>query len=45
MIEFFVGVAVGAAFAPMWMKLWAFVRELPYVKPVVDFVVGIFTFK
>lgn len=42
MIEFFIGVALGAAFAPMWMKLWSMFRELPYVKPVVDSVLGIF---
>jgi hypothetical protein len=42
MVEFIVGVAVGAVFAPFWMKVWAFVSNLPYVKPVVDFVKGMF---
>jgi hypothetical protein len=42
MVEFVVGVAVGAAFAPMWMKVWTVVRNLPYVKPVVDSVARFF---
>jgi hypothetical protein len=27
MIEFVVGVAVGAAFAPFWMKVWTFIGD------------------
>ena len=27
MIDFFVGVAVGAAFAPFWMMIWAKIKD------------------
>lgn len=27
MIEFIAGIACGAAFAPFWMKVWAFARD------------------
>lgn len=26
MIDFVLGIAVGAAFAPFWMKVWEFVK-------------------
>ena len=28
MVEFIVGVAVGAVFAPFWMAVWAKIKEL-----------------
>jgi hypothetical protein len=27
MVGFVIGVAVGAAFAPFWMKVWGFVKD------------------
>lgn len=43
MVEFAIGVAVGAAFAPFWMAVWAFLKTVPPIKKVVDFVGGMFT--
>ncbi len=34
MFEFVLGVVVGAAFAPFWMKVWAFVKETAVYKRV-----------
>lgn len=38
MLEFALGVVVGAAFAPFWMKVWAFVKETEVFKKVVSMV-------
>lgn len=38
MFEFALGVVVGAAFAPFWMKVWAFVKETEVFKKVVSMV-------
>lgn len=27
MFDFILGIAIGSAFAPVWMKLWAIVKE------------------
>jgi hypothetical protein len=27
MIDFVLGIALGAAFAPFWMKVWAWIRD------------------
>ena len=35
MFEFALGVVVGAAFAPFWMKVWAFVKETSAFKKLV----------
>ncbi len=45
MVEFFIGVAVGAAFAPFWMMVWRWLQTFAPVKAVVDFVKGLFTAK
>lgn len=45
MVEFFVGVAVGAAFAPFWMMVWNWLQTFAPVKAVVDFFKNLFTAK
>lgn len=43
MIEFILGVAVGAAFAPMWIKVWNVVSKFPFVSKLLDKVEAFFT--
>lgn len=38
MIEFAIGVVVGAAFAPFWMKFWAFMKETDTFKKLTSLV-------
>ena len=38
MFEFVLGVVVGAAFAPFWMKVWTFVKETEMFKKLVSMV-------
>lgn len=38
MFNFVLGVVVGAAFAPFWMKVWAFVKETAAFKKLVAMV-------
>lgn len=38
MFEFTLGVVVGAAFAPFWMKVWAFVKETEMFKKLMSMV-------
>ena len=39
MVEFIIGVVVGVV---VGVNAWGFVRNLPYVKPAVDFFTGLF---
>ena len=43
MVEFVIGVAVGAAFAPFWKMVWSFLETVPFIKKIVDKVSGMFT--
>ena len=38
MFEFVLGVIVGAAFAPFWMKVWAFIKETDTFKSAVAWI-------
>lgn len=38
MFEFVLGVVVGAAFAPFWMKVWAFAKETEMFKKLMSMV-------
>lgn len=38
MFNFILGVVVGAAFAPFWMKVWVFVKETTAFKKVMSMV-------
>lgn len=43
MIEFMLGIAVGAAFAPMWIKVWEIVSSFGPVRNLIDKVKDTFT--
>lgn len=43
MIEFVVGVAVGAAFAPFWIKAWDWFSDLPPVRKLIYKIKDFFT--
>ena len=38
MVEFVLGVIVGAAFAPFWMMVWGWIKLTPVYKKVVGLV-------
>lgn len=40
MLNIIIGIAIGAAFAPMWVKLWHFVVALPAVARLVAAIKG-----
>ena len=42
MLEFIIGVAIGAAFAPFWMMIWNWLLSFAPIKKVVDAVVNFF---
>lgn len=43
LIDFVIGVAVGAAFAPFWMMVWNWLKTTKVVAAVLDFFKGWFT--